>query len=465
MDIVAQMKKFVEPKSVALIGVSRSAMTIRGAPFDLLTNLINCGYQSKIYPIHPQAIKIRGLRTYASIADAPANIDLAVINLPRNLVPRIVKECVNKGIKAITIVTQGFVDADDDEGKQLQKEIDNAISGTDTRILGPNTFGTANAYINFSSAFVATQMERIPVGFMCQTGVFFASFADLKLIGKSIDLGNGCDVSFVDGLKYFEQDTETKVVGLHIEGMKDASQFVTQAKRVSRRKPIVVLKTGRSERAAQAAQSHTGSLVGKDEIWSASLKQAGVTRVDDIEELGDTIKAFYTLPPMKGRRIGIVTYTGGFGIMGVDTCHKFNLKIAKLSPATTKRLNVLFPSWQNVGNPVDIWPAIMVARKASLSEVQEIAAQTLLDDPGVDAVLCILGAFASPTGMGLNQMMERAIDSHPDKPLVLYFYGPLAREAKDKLEETGKTLVFPSPDRAIRVLGHLADYSEFRMRF
>lgn len=462
MDVVTQMKKFLEPNSVALIGAPRSPMTIRGTAIDILANLINQGYQGKIYPIHPQASKIQGLKAYASIAEAPENIDLAVINLPRDLVPSIVKECINKGVKAITIVTQGFADADDDEGKQLQKEIDDAIKGTDARILGPNTFGTANAYINFSSSFVAAQMEEVPVGFMCQTGVFFPGLVGLKLIGKAIDLGNGCDVHFSDGLEYFEQDVETRVIALQIEGMKDATRFLKVANRVARKKPIVALKAGRSEQAAQAAQSHTGSLVGKDEIWNAALKQVGVIKVDDIEELGDTVRAFHTLPPIKGRRIGIATITGGLGVISIDACQKYGLEIAKVSPATINRFSVLSPSWQNVGNPVDIWPAVGVAKKASLFEAQEIAAKALLDDVGVDAVLCIFGVFIPSLEIDLHRLVEEAAKSHPDKPLVFYLYGSFVNEAKNKLEKTSKTLVFPSPDRAIRALGHLADYSEFR---
>ena len=465
MDIVAQMKKFVEPKSVALIGVSREPMITHGIIVDVLTNLIECGYQGKIYPIHPQANEIQGLKAYATITDAPEGIDLAVINLPRELVPGVVGECVNRGIKAVTIITQGFADANDGKGKQLQREIDQVIKGTDTRVLGPNTFGTANAFINFSSSFWETQMEEIPVGFMCQTGIFFTSLAGLKFVGKAIDLGNGSDVDFSDGLAYFEQDAQTKVITLHIEGMRDGKKFLKVANRVAHKKPVVALKTGRSLAAAQVAQSHTGSLVGKDEVWDVALKQSGIIRVSDIEELGDMTRALYMLPLMKGRKIGVVTGTGGFGIMSVDACQRFGLEVAKLSSPSLERLSALSPSWQDIGNPADIWPATGVAKKGSVFEILEMAVKSFLDDPGVDAVLCIFGAFRPALEIKFyHQLVEQRAKSHPDKPLVFYFYGPLANEVKTKLEKISKTLVFPSPDRAIRALGHLADYSEFRMK-
>jgi acetyltransferase len=212
VDVVAQIRSFLEPKSVAVIGTSREPGRIGSIIFDVLPNLIGYGYGGKIYPIHPSHSEVHGLKAYATVAVVPENIDLAVINLPRDLIPGIVKECVNKGINAIIILTQGFADADDDEGKRLQKEIDDAIRGTKTRILGPNTLGTANPYIKFSSAFAKAQMDEIPVGFMCQTGVFFMSLAGLKLMGEAIDLGNGSDIHFSDGLEFFEQDADTRVV-------------------------------------------------------------------------------------------------------------------------------------------------------------------------------------------------------------------------------------------------------------
>ncbi len=463
VDIVAQMKKFVEPEAVAIFGVPRSPRRIGSGALDVLTSLINYGYQGKIYPIHPRSGEIRGLKAYTSVMEVPENIDLAVINLPRDLVPGSVKDCVTKGIKAVIILTQGFADAHDDEGKQLQRQIDDFVRGTGTRILGPNTLGTANPYINFSSAFMETQMEKIPVGFMCQTGVFFLSLAGLKLMGKAIDLGNGSDIHFSDGLEYLEQDGDTKVVGLHIEGIKDGARFLRVIRRIAHKKPIIVLKTGRGEWAARAIQSHTGSLAGADEIWDAALKQAGVIRVDDIEEFTDTLRAFYKLAPMKGKRVAVISYTGGFAVMGIDACQKYGLEVAKFSPQTVSLLGEILPSWQGVGNPVDLGPAIMV-RKIAAFETLETVMKAVFNDPGVDAILGIFGAFAPAVGVSYYQIAEKATMSHPDKPVVFYFYGRFAAEVIGEFQTKDRAMAFPSPNRAIRVLGHLADYLEFRMK-
>ena len=463
VDIVAQVKKFIEPESVAVIGTSRSPRPLGSGALDVVASLLSYGYQGRIYPIHPRGGEIRGIKAYTSVTEVPGNIDLAIINLPRDLVPDVVSECVKKDIKAIIILTQGFADAQDDEGKQLQQRIDNVIKGSGTRILGPNTLGTANAYLNFSSAFLQTQMERIPVGFMCQTGVFFLSLAGLKVMGKAIDLGNGCDIHFSDGLEYFEQDADVKVIGLHIEGIKDSARFLRVARRVAAKKPIIALKTGRGEWGAQAALSHTGSLAGKDQVWDAALKQAGVIRVDDIEELTDTIRAFYKLPPMKGRKVGIISFTGGFGVIGIDACQKYGLEVARFSSQTVQILQEMLPPWQGVGNPVDLGPTVMI-KKTSAHGTVEAALKTLLDDPGVDAVLGIFGAFTPSAGLEYYQITEKAIAYHPGKPIVFYFYGAFGAEAWREFQSKENTVAFPSPDRAARALAHLADYSDFCRR-
>lgn len=460
-DVVSQMRKFMEPKSVAIMGLSRTPFTIGKTALDILAELRACGYQGKIYPVHPQATELQGIKTYASVADAPADIDLAIINLPRELVPGIVKECIDKGIEAIAILTQGFTDANDEKGDQLQKQIDDIIRGSKARILGPNSIGTANAYANISLGFLKTQMEEVPVSWITQSGLFFLGPLGLKPFGKGIDLGNACDIHFADALEYFEQDDETKVIALHIEGMRDTKKFLRTVARVAHKKPVVAFKTGRSEQASHAVLSHTGSLTGRDELWDVAFRQAGVIRVNDIEELIDTVRAFYILPLMKGKRVGIVSWSGGANIMAIDACQSSGLEIAKVSQSTIDRLRTLYPSWQDVRNPADIWPAVMIAKKASLFEVEKIVLETLLDDAGVDAVLCMLGAFISGLEVEFTKIVTQAAESHPGKPFVFHPYaGGFYSEFKDELEKTNKTMVFSSPQRALRALKHLSDYAK-----
>ncbi|MEA3253659.1 MAG: hypothetical protein U9Q17_01780, partial [Chloroflexota bacterium] len=198
-------------------------------------------------------------------------------------------------------------------------------------------------------------------------------------------------------------------------------------------------------------------------IWDVALKNAGVMRARDIEDFCDAVKAFCTLPLMSGRRIGIVTYTGGFGIIGVDACEKFGLKLAELSSDTIEKASALSPSWLGVGNPVDIWPGMMISGNP-MPFMEEESVNNLLCDWGVDAVVCVISAALRTVGAELYQITERAAREHPDKPLVFYIYGPFYEEIRSKLESTGKTLVFPNPDRAMSALSHLADYSQIRQK-
>ncbi len=460
MNAAEQMKKFVEPESVVLFGVSRR--TEEGT-YNILKNLLNYGYQGRIYPVNPNATEILGVKTYPRIADIEdSKLDLAVINLPRSLVPRIIKECIERNVKSIIIVTQGFNDANDKEGKQLQKEIDELIKKNGVRVLGPNSLGTANAFINFSSSFTRLTMVKVPIGIICQTGAFFA-LPELRLLGKAIDPGNSCDLDVTDSLEFFEQDDQVNVIAMHIEGTKDGKRFLDVAGRTTRKKPIVALKAGRSEYAARAAQSHTGSMVGKDEVWDAAFRQSGIIRVSDMEEFSDAARAFSLLPLMAGKRIGIISTSGGVGIMSIDACHKYNLEIARFSPRTLKRINTWSPSWQNVGNPADMWPAIMVSDQPQIKVLSDTA-DAILSDDCVDSTLLVWWVQTHQICAEFCQVFEELTGVHKNKPLVFSLHGRYAEEVKRKLEPGSRIIDFYSPDRAIRALGHLARYSEFRRR-
>ena len=172
-------------------------------------------------------------------------------------------------------------------------------------------------------------------------------------------MANACDVSFSEGLEYFENDSETKVIALHIEGMQDTKAFVSISRDIARKKPILALKTGHSEQAAKAVQSHTGSLTGRKEVWQAAFKQAGIIQVSDLEELIDLVRTFSVLPLMKKSKIGVATISGALGVMAIDASKNFDIGIDRLSPKTQKLLNTMAPSWLKVSNPVDIWPIMI----------------------------------------------------------------------------------------------------------
>lgn len=458
MNVVEQMKGFIEPKSVAIFGVSRHAGIHSRS---ILQNLLDYGYRGRIYPVNPNATEILGVKAYPRVAEINDGIDLAIINLPRTVVPGVVGECIEHGIQSIVISTQGFADAVDEEGKQLQREIDELVKKNGVRILGPNSLGTANAFINFSSSFAKVSFAKQPIGVICQTGAFFFKQSGSAIMGKGIDLGNASDIGFTEGLEYYEQDDEIKVVALHIEGVRDGKRFIKTASRVARRKPVIALKTGRSAYAAGVIQSHTGSLAGKDEVWEAALKTSGVIRANDIDEFCDLAWAFSSLPLMKGTKIGIISISGGLGVASIDACHRYNLELAEFSPTTMERIKAMSPSWLGIGNPVDLWPPFMVL-KQPLNKLLTDALDTVFSDAGVDAVLLVWEVWLPQIETQICQLLPKMADAYPDKPLVCSFFGAYAEGAKRRLQQSGRIMVTDTPERAIRALSHLARYSAFR---
>ena len=463
MNIVEQVKLFIEPTSIALVGVSSRTGVFS---FNIMENILDLGYKGEVYPVNPRVNNILGRKTYSSVGEIDGDVDLAIVSTPRSQVVDVIGECIKKGIKAVIVIGQGFADARDEEGKQLQKKITEMIRDTETRIIGPNTIGVSNPFIDFSTSFVKQpDMERLPIGVICQTGMFFGSFPGLNILGKGIDLGNGCDLDFADCLEYFEYDQDTKIIFLHIEGIKNGRRFEEVAKRVAGKKPIIALKTGISPRSAKAAQSHTGSIIGKNEIWEVVLKKCGIIRVNDFDEIGDLIKAFSYLPLMKGRSIGVISLSGGIGLMAMDACEEYHLDIPELSLETREKITSISPEWHAINNPVDIWPSMMISRQP-FGEVLKTAIEVVLADKQIDAVLLIVGAWFESISPPFSEIILDISDRFKDTPIAWapyegWLYKITTKEIEDRVKEHGRVAVFSSPKRALRALSRLAEYSEF----
>jgi acyl-CoA synthetase (NDP forming) len=457
MNITEQMKLFMEPRSIALIGVTRS--TGIGA-FDFPGTLLNLNFAGKIYPVNPKAEQISGLKAYPDVKVIPSNIDLAVIATPRDVVPPLVRDCVEKGIKAIIVVAQGFADADE-EGKALQAQIVKIAREGGARIIGPNTFGVANVFYNFSTTPAPPQTEKNAIGGISQTGLFFLGFTRLRF-GKVIDLGNACDVDLADALAYFEDDPDTKVIALHIEGIQEGKKFLQVANRVARKKPVIALKGGKSETGAQAVQSHTGSLVGKDEVYQAAFNQCGIIRASDAEELEDLSLAFLRLPLMKGKRLAITSWAGATMVLAADACERYGLELPKLSPATVSKIRQLAPPWLPIHNPVDLWASIgLIVDPQSFKERMRIVLEALLAEENADAVLAIIPDFVEMFGEygDISSLFLDAAYALEHHPLIFSTLGAPGRFTA-KLEQSNRTVVFPSPERGVRALSKLCGYSQ-----
>ena len=456
-NTVEIMKLFMEPKSIALVGLTRAT-----GPFgwNVLEHLQGYGYKGKLYPVNPSADEILGVKCYHSLAEIPDTIDLAVILTPSKHGPKLIKECTNKGIKAITVVGQGYADGDE-EGKRLQAEIVRIAHEGGARIVGPNTFGTGNAYIKFNTAFTKIAMKEVPTGIICQTGLYMSGLPYFNIVGKGIDIGNACDIDFADGIEYFENDPLVKVIMLYIEGMRNGRRFMEVANRVSKKKPILALKSGRCEASARAAQSHSGSMAGSDMVYDAAFKQCGVIRVTSENEFQDMTRAFLKLPPMKGRNVGVISITGGGAIMATDACARHGLNLAKLSEASLKRLKALAPPWQHLGNPADIWPPSMIAGNP-LNVVLATVIDTFAADPNVDGLFIILPGEYHPL---MDPVLDcfRIIDKY-DKPAILWCYSIDVDVLAPQIEARGRIVYYRTMDQAANVLSKLNYYYEYKNR-
>jgi len=460
LNIVEQMRLFMEPRSVALVGLTRS--TGLGG-WNVLEYLLGYGYKGKIFPVNPSAENILGVQCYRSVAEIPENVDLAVILTPAHKVKQLVTECTAKGIKALAVVAQGMADGDS-TGAKLQQEIVRLAHVGGARVIGPNTFGVGNAFVRFNSAFTFMDMHEIPLGVICQTGLFMSGLPDFPMVGKGIDLGNMSDIDFSDGLQYFEDDPNIKVIFLYIEGMKDGKRFMQVARRVSRKKPIIAIKGGRSEVAAEATMSHSGSLAGTDATYDAAFKQCGVLRVSGTEDFQDLGRAFLNLPLMKGRNVGIITITGGGGILAAEALARHNLRLANLSTDSLSRLHDLAPKWHRFNNPADIWPPTMIAGNP-LWEVLNTTIDTFLRDDNVDGLFVIMPGIPSEAIGFYSPLLGpfRNI-SNFDKPAVLWCYGTEAIDTASLFEREGRILYYPTMDRAANVLSRLNDYYKIQER-
>jgi acyl-CoA synthetase (NDP forming) len=457
MNIMKQMKLFMEPRSIAVVGITRSAGV--GA-FNPVETLLNCGFAGKIYPVNPNAEQILGLKAYPNVKVIPEDIDLALISTPRDTVPPLVRECVEKGIKAIIVIAQGFADADE-EGKALQAQIVKIAKEGGARIIGPNTFGLTNVFCDFSTTPGLSQTERNPIGVISQTGLFFLGFPRLKF-GKVIDLGNACDIDPADALAYFEDDPDIKVIVLHIEGIQEGKNFLRVAKRVARKKPVIAFKGGKSETGAQAVQCHTGSLVGKDEIYEAAFGQCGIIRASDAEELEDLSLALLRLPPMKGRRLAVMSWAGAIMVFAADACERYGLELAQLSPATVSKIRQLAPLWLPIHNPIDLWASIgLVFDPRTFKERIRIVLEALLDEENADAVLTIIPDFVELFGQSgdISSLLLDAADTSKHRPLIFSIIGPPGKFTAE-LEQSNRTVVFASPDRGVRALSKLWSYTQ-----
>ncbi|HEX59747.1 MAG TPA: CoA-binding protein [Methanomicrobia archaeon] len=456
----SDLSYFFEPRSVAIIGALREGWF---GGYVIIKNLRLFGFPGEIYPVNPRYDKVLGLDVYASIKDVPATVDLVIIITPAATVPGILEECGDASVRAAIVVSDGFAERSE-EGAKLQEELVGIGRREGVRILGPNTVGvtnTANGLVTTPYEFGYSSIRRGYVALAGQTGIIAPQavpYEDLQYgVSKICDFGNKCDVDETDLLEYLAEDAETKVIAMYLEGIKDGRRFLATAKRVVKRKPVIVLKSGRSEEGARVASSHTGTLAGDDRIYEAAFRQVGVLRVRNFRELFEIPKIFGQ-PRPKGNRIAIITMTGGAGVMSTDVAYECSLELARFSEKTIGELEKIFPSLAK--NPSDVGPAMFAG---DLVQIYKKTIEAALEDENVDCVSVVLWTGeAAPPQLYVelfNELKEKA-----SKPIAIWIYGTKVTAVHELSRELEKLdfPVFLDFETAVRALGMLCEYSRLQ---
>jgi acetyl coenzyme A synthetase (ADP forming)-like protein len=448
----ASMARLFEPKSVAVVGASRTRGKI-GA--EIVHNLIANGFHGEIYPIHPKARTIEELPAFARLEDVPGPIDLVIVAVPAARVPAVVDACVTKGVRGIVVISAGFSETGA-EGRELEARLVEKIRAAGIRMVGPNCMGIVNTNpkVRLNATFAPVYPPEGRVALSSQSGALglalleYASSLNLG-ISTFVSVGNKADVSGNDLIQYWKEDPRTDVILLYLESFGNPERFSRIARRVARQKPIVAVKSGRSKGGARAASSHTGALAETDSVVDALFRQAGVIRTNTLEEMFDVATLVAHQPLPKGRRVAILTNAGGPGILAADVCEARGLELAGLATGTQTALRKLLPSAASIANPVD-----MLA--TADSEAYRAALKLLLGDENVDAVLVIfIPPIATDADMVAAAIREGAAGS--SKTVLSTFMSTKGAPAG-----LAPIPSYPFPESAALALARAADYGAWR---
>jgi acetyl coenzyme A synthetase (ADP forming)-like protein len=352
-DVLAAMNRIMQPKAVAVIGASSEDGKIGNS---VMKNLINGGYKGQIYPIHPKADEILGYKAYKNVKDVPGEIDTAVFAIPGKFVATALAECGEKKIAGAVLIPSGFAEIGQHE---MQEELVAVGRKYNIRMMGPNIYGFYYTPANLCATFCTAYDYKGSVALSSQSGgigMAIIGYSRSAKMGVSaiVGLGNKSDIDEDDLLIFFEQDPNTKVIAQHCEDLKDGRAFAEVAKRVSKKKPVIVLKAGRTSAGAKAASSHTGALAGNDKIYEDVLRQAGVIRARSLRDLLDFARGVPMLPTPKGENVVIITGAGGSGVLLADACIDNKLKLMPMPDDLDKAFRKFIPPFGAAGNPVDI---------------------------------------------------------------------------------------------------------------
>ncbi len=412
-----QLDKIMRPKAIAVVGASTKDHTIGS---DIMKRLKEYKFTGNIYPVNPKGGEIEGFKAYTNVKEIPGEVDLAIIVIAQKFVLQAIDDCHEKGIKGICIISAGFKESGA-EGAEAEKQLVAKLKEYGMRCVGPNCLGVVNTApdIRMDGCFAESLPERGNIGFVSQSGALGGGILnilkDLNLgFAQFISIGNQADVNAETAMEYWENEDDVKQILLYMESIQNPANFRKLATRITKKKPILALKAGRSAAGASAASSHTGSLAGADKAANALLMQSGVIREYSLKNLFATAKVFATSPIPKGDRVAIITNSGGPGIMATDAVCEYGMQMAKLSDATKEKLRSFLPAAASVKNPVD-----MIA-SAPIEHYKQTL-ETVIADENVDMIGVIYLPFLGLKDIDVAQALMEIKAKYPEKPIIGIF--------------------------------------------
>lgn len=443
-----KLNKFFNPKSVAIIGASDEIKTVG---LGLVKNISL--FKGDVFYVNPFDKKIANQESFAKITDIKKNIDLVIIAVPAKIVLEIVKDCCEKKVGGLVIISSGFAEAGE-EGKKIQNKIVELVSRAGIPLIGPNCLGIISTQNNLNASFAPLHPKTGNITFLSQSGSIIDAVLDKSAdenfgFSKIVSYGNEADVSLVDFLEYFQNDKQTKVIGIYLESIKDGQKFMTIAKKVSKIKPIVIIKSGKTISGQKAATTHTGALSTDYEIYKAAFKQAGIIQTESLQDFFDKLKAL-CFQPVAENGFGIITNGGGLGVLAADFCEEMGIILPEISKKSIISLDkdVRLKLLPTKKNPLDLMGD-------ALPERYKIAIKTMLGQDNIKGLLVMQAIQIMTDPMENAKIIVELHKQFPNKPIVSCFVGKkLAQEAIDYLEKN-KIPNYNDPKRAIQAISSL----------
>ncbi len=448
---------FFNPRSVAVIGASRTPGKLG---YTVLHNIVQHGYRGAIYPVNPTADQILGLKCYPNILAVPGPVDLAVVTVPGKIVPAVLTECGDKGVRGAIVISAGFREMGP-EGRHREREIVEIARRYGMRLIGPNCLGLIDTVSGLNASFAVGMPRRGTIAFLSQSGALCTAVLDMALaeevgFSRFVSLGNKADTDEIAFLEAWQDDPHTRVIMVYLEGIEDGPAFMRVARQVSRDKPILCIKAGTTGAGSRAVSLHTGALAGLERAYEAAFRQSGVIRARSIQELFDYAVAFARQPPLRDDRIAIVTNAGGPGIMATDACERAGFQLASFAPETIQALRQALPPAASGLNPVDLLGDAPAER-------YRLALEPVIRDPNVGGVVVIL------TPQVMTQVEETAqvigeLSQRSDRPILGCFMGRERVEPGIRLLNRYGVPNYPVPERAVAALAALMHHRRWRER-